>query len=181
MELELEVKILGMDIEKLEDEVVKQGGKLIGKEEQINLLIDSSERPIKSYLDGYFRIRETKDLIRNKTTTNLTLKKNISNEGIRQNEELNLKIDHKDTMLAILRDLGFDKIETGYKKRKSYEFMGARLDFDTWDEEMYPYPYMEIEVKDIKDLHKITTTLSIPQDNISTKSINELRSELRLV
>lgn len=181
MVLELEVKVLGMNIKDLEKEAVKKGAKLIADEEQVNILIDSSEKPIKSYLDAYFRIRETKDLINNKFTTTLTLKKNISLEGIRKNEELNTNIDDKEIMLRILRDLGFDKIEIAYKKRKSYEFMGARLDFDTWDEKIYPFSYMEIEVKDIKDLSKITSKLNIPQENISTKSINQLRNELKLV
>lgn len=181
MEIELEVKVLGVDIKEIEEEVRRQGGKLLAEEEQINTLIDSSQRPIKSYLDAYFRIRETKDLINNKSTTTLTLKKNIGQEAIRKNEELNTDIEDKDTMIQILKDLGFDKIELGYKHRKSYEFMGARIDFDTWDEKTYPYPYMEIEVKDEKDLSKITSSLNIPQEKISNKSINELREELKLI
>ncbi len=181
MELELEVKVLGMDIKKLENQVIQQGGSLIADEEQVNILIDSKEKPIKSYLDAYFRIRETRDLLNDKTNIDLTLKKNIGIKAIRQNQELNVKIDDKDTMLKILKDLGFDKLEVGYKKRRSYDFMGARLDFDTWDKNMYPYPYMEIEVMHIKDLHKITKALNIPQDKISTKSIKELRNELSLI
>lgn len=181
MEIELEVKVLGVDIKEIEEEVKNQGGRLLAEEEQVNTLIDSSKRPIKSYLDAYFRIRETRDLVNSKSTTTLTLKKNIALEGIRKNEELNTDIEDKDIMLQILKDLGFDKIEVGYKHRKSYEFMGARIDFDTWDEKTYPYPYIEIEVTDKKDLAKITSSLNIPQEKISTKSINELRQELKLI
>jgi adenylate cyclase class 2 len=84
-------------------------------------------------------------------------------------------------MLEILKNLGFDNIEIGYKERKSYELMDARLDFDKWDKDTYPFPYMEIEVKDMKHLNEITKALEIPQINISTKSIIQLRKELKLV
>lgn len=181
MEKEVEVKVLGLDIKEIEKDIINLGGKLIAEEEQINTLIDSKARPIKSYLDAYLRIRETKDILNGESSITLTLKKNVKLKGVRENIELNTKIDNKDTMLEILKDLGFDDIEIGYKKRKSYEFKEARFDFDTWDEKTYPFPYMEIEVKDIKHLNEITNLLKIPQENISTKSIVELRKELNLI
>ena len=53
MERELEVKVLGMDFDDLKERVISLGGILISKEEQINTLIDSSDKPIKTYLDAY--------------------------------------------------------------------------------------------------------------------------------
>ena len=181
MEKELEVKVLGIDLDQMEKKIISLGGALIAKEQQINTLIDSNDRPIKSKIDAYLRIRETSNLLDNKESTVLTLKKNINKDGLRDNIELNTEINDKETMLEILKDLGFDKIEVGYKERKSYELMSARLDFDCWDKETYPFPYMEIEVKDIKHLNEIIKVLGIPQENISTKSIVELRKELKLV
>lgn len=181
MERELEVKVLGMDFDDLKERVISLGGILISEEEQINTLIDSSDKPIKTYLDAYLRIRETRDLISNKEKTVITLKKSIDNHGLRDNHELTTDVGDKETMLRILKDLGFDKIQVGYKERTSYELMGARLDFDKWDPHTYPYPYLEIEVKDFKHLNEVTSALGIPQENISTKSIVQLREELKLV
>ncbi|MDR7870455.1 MAG: class IV adenylate cyclase [Tissierellaceae bacterium] len=181
MERELEVKVLGINLEEMEKKVRALGGILLSKEKQINTLIDSSERPIKSYIDAYLRIRETQDLLNNKEKTEFTLKKNIAKDGLRDNIELTAEIEDKDIMLEILVNLGFEKIEVGYKERKSYELLGARLDFDKWDKETYPFPYMEIEVKDSKHLAEIVKILEIPQENISLKSIVELRKELKLV
>lgn len=181
MERELEVKVLGLDLDILEKKIVELGGKLIGDEEQINTLIDSSKRPIKSYIDAYLRIRETKNLLNDTSNTQFTLKKNIELEGIRDNIEISTEIQDRDTMVEILRELGFDDIEVGYKTRRSYELNDARLDLDTWDENIYPFPYMEIEVKSRKHLNEIVSLLNIPQDNISTKSIVELRDELKLL
>lgn len=181
MERELEVKVLGLDLHQLERKIISLGGKLISEELQVNTLIDSKDRPIKSYLDGYLRIRETKDLLTDKVNVNLTLKKNINLEGIRDNVEINAKVEDKEEMLQILEELGFNDIEVGHKKRKSYELNGARLDLDKWDEKTYPFPYMEIEVNNIKHLNEVIALLEIPQENISTKSIVELREELKLL
>ncbi len=180
MDKELEVKVLNIDIKKVEEKILSLGGKILAKELQVNTLIDSSERPIKSYLDAYMRIRESKNLLTNDDSTTFTLKKNIKNSDLRENVELNTDIEDKDTMLQILKELGFDKISIGHKERTSYMLEAARIDLDTWDKETYPNPYMEIEVQSSDDLDKIIDLLEIPRENISTKSIIELRKDLNL-
>ena len=175
---EFEVKVLNIDIESMEKRLVELGAKLIAKEVQINTLIDSSTKPIKSYLDAYLRIRETKDLLNNTESTTLTLKKNMLNDKIKENLELNTEVENKRVLLDILFDLGFDKIEVGNKNRTSYMFKGARIDLDIWDPDIYPYPYMEIEVENKEDLDRVIDILEIDRNNISLKSISELRKEL---
>jgi len=177
---ELEVKILNVDIDLMEERIKNLGGELISKELQVNTLIDSYERPIKFYLDAYLRIRESKDLLNKNETTTFTLKKNIKNNNMRENIELNTNIENKDTMLQILMDLGFDKISVGHKERTSYILKGARIDLDIWDKETYPNPYMEIEVDTEDTLDNIINLLNISKEDVSTKSIVELRKELNL-
>lgn len=179
MEKELEVKILGIDLDLMEKKIVDFEGELIADEIQVNTLIDSKENPIKDRLEAYLRIRETKDLMNEKDNVVLTLKKNIKNKDLRENIELNSEIEDKDIVLEILESLGFDKIEVGHKKRRSYLLKGARIDLDEWDKETYPYPYMEIEVKDEKHLKEITDLLEISQEKISKKSILQLKEELK--
>ena len=177
---ELEVKVLNMDIDLIEEKILKSGGVLLTKEVQINTLIDSKNKPINTYLDAYLRIRESKNLLNNETNTTLTLKKNIKNKDLRENFELNTNIEDKDTMLQILVDLGFDNISVGHKERTSYTLNNARIDLDRWDSATYPYPYMEIEVENKDELDMIIKILDISQENISTKSIVELRKDLNL-
>ena len=176
---ELEVKVLGIDIDKLEEKIIKLKGKLIADELQVNTLIDSTLNPIKANMDAYLRIRETENLVNGNLKSVLTLKKNIKNEDLRENLELNSEIEDKDAVLNILKNLGFDKIEIGYKKRRSYNLNGARIDLDTWDEKTYPYPYMEIEVENKEHLDGKVDLHEMPQANISNKSIVELREELK--
>lgn len=178
MEKELEVKILNMDFDKLEEKILQLGGEFLLEENQINTLIDSNKNPIKSYSNSYLRIRETENLKDNTKDTEITLKKNLSREGLRDNVEYTTKIEDRNAMLKILRELGFDLHEIGYKRRKSYKLKGARFDFDTWDKKTYPYTYMEIEVESPEQLEDIVELLEIPEENISKKSIVELRREL---
>lgn len=180
MEKELEVKVLNIDLAEVERKIISLGGKLYSKELQVNTLIDSKENPIKSYVDAYLRIRESKNMITNESSTTLTLKKNIYNQNLRENIELNTRIEDKEVMLNILKDLGFDKTSEGFKERTSYLLQGARIDLDIWDSNTYPYPYMEIEVSNKSELDKIINILGIKRDNISTKSIIELRKEIGL-
>lgn len=178
---ELEVKVLGIDLDTIEEKIVKLKGELIADELQVNTLIDSTSNPIKDSVDAYLRIRETENLLNDKVNVVLTLKKNIKNKDLRENLELNSEIEDKDTILSIFKNLGFDKIEVGHKKRRSYKLNGARIDLDIWDKETYPYPYIEIEVENLKHLNEITSLLEIPQENISNKSIVELKEELKLL
>ena len=177
---ELEVKVLDVDIEIIEKRLKSLGAKLISKEIQINTLIDSNERPIKSYMDAYLRIRESRDLLNGGEDVTLTLKKNIKNKDLRENVELNTQIKDKDTMLQILKDLGFNNVSVGHKERTSYILEGARIDLDTWDKDTYSKPYIEIEVENTNQLNRIVELLEIDKKKISTKSIVELRRELNL-
>lgn len=178
MEKELEVKILEVDVKAIESKILELGGILLADEEQINTLIDSVERPIKSYMDGYLRIRETKNLLTGGEKIELTLKKNIANTELRENEELNVVLQNKDMMVMVLKNLGFTCVSKGFKHRKSYSFMKARVDLDTWDKATYPNAYIEIEVKNKEDLDKIVEVLGINKGQISTLSIVELKEKL---
>lgn len=179
MTKELEIKVLNIDVEEIQERILSLGGELISVEEQVNTLLDNIEKPIKSYMDAYLRIRETKELLSNEEKITLTLKKKLSNEALRENMEYNVNLEGKDTMLEILRNLGFKVVEVGHKERKSYKLKNSRLDIDTWDERIYPYPYMEIEVESERDLEELIDLLEIPRDKISRLSIVELQQKLK--
>ncbi|MGM0396214.1 MAG: class IV adenylate cyclase [Bacillota bacterium] len=175
---ELEVKILNVDIELMQKKIMEKGGILTNREKQINTLIDSSLRPIKSYMDAYLRIRENHELMKDEKTTTFTLKKNVVNKNLRENEEYNVMVDDGETLLHIMKNLGFDNVTVGYKDRTSYSFMGGRIDIDIWDKETYPYPYMEIEVSEESQLQAILDELDIPWEKVSRLSIVELQKKL---
>ncbi len=178
---ELEVKILNVDLDDMESKLIALGATLISKEKQVNTLIDSENSFIENNLDSYLRIRETKSYLKNDIKYTLTMKKNINREGLRENIETNVDISDKKGMLSILEDLGYIVIQEGFKERTSYTLGNVRFDLDIWDKNTYPYPYMEIEVNDEDELEEMIKLLDIPEENISTKSIVELRREAKLM
>lgn len=177
---ELEVKVLNVDLKEMEEKLIELGAKLISREVQINTLIDSKDNFIQDKLDSYLRIRKTKSLLKEDIKLTLTMKKNVKREGIRENIEINTDISDKKAMLDILESLGYHVYQEGYKERTSYVLGKVRFDLDKWDEKTYPHPYMEIEVESEDELEEVMDLLNISKENISTKSIVDLRNQLKL-
>lgn len=175
---ELEVKILNIDIEELEKNLINLGAQIISKEEQENITIDSSNNPLNNYLKGYLRIRISKDLLSGKISQTFTLKEQLENLELRENIEHNIEVEDGIELLKVLEKIGYDKIHRGFKSRVSYKLQDARFDIDTWDKETYPYPYAEIEVSKEEDLQKYLKLLKIPEESVSKLSISELREKL---
>lgn len=176
---ELEVKVLNINKDEIEEKLISIGAKYLSKEKQINTIIDTKERDVEKNLGSYLRIRETENLDTGEIKTIFTLKENISKEGIRENIEANTFISNKRTLIYILNKLGFEVVEEGYKERISYIYDDIRFDIDTWNEETYPYPYMEIEVKNEEDLNKAIELLNINEEQVTTKSIFDLKNDLK--
>ncbi|SHH56109.1 adenylate cyclase, class 2 [Anaerosphaera aminiphila DSM 21120] len=179
MEREIEVKLLGLDVEKIENQLINLGAKLIAKEYQENTTIDSTVNPISNNTEGYLRIRYTKDLINKKEYMYLTFKEQITNKRVRENIEHTTEISNREEMINILKLLGYNIYDTGYKNRVSYIYKNARFDIDKWDENTYPYPYIEVESESESELYKLLKELNIAKEAVSTLSIAELKNSLK--
>lgn len=179
MAMELEVKVLNIDKEKLKEKLVKLGAKLIKIELQVNTIFMDIDGDIEDVGKGYLRIRESENLLSKERETTLTFKRNISQDGFRKNEEIETLIEDKDSLVKILSCLKIEVQNVGKKERIRYEFEGIKFDIDTWDENTYPYPYLEIEVEDPSDLEKAIELLDLNRDHVTTESIKELRQKLK--
>lgn len=177
MEKELEVKILGMDMGDLKKKVLELGAEKLSEEKQVNLRINSSRHPIDPEM-GYLRLRRV-EYMNGQGHKELTFKAKKENKVLRNYSEFTTRIENEEALLSILEILGYDQISRGEKHRESYGYKGARFDFDTWDKDSYPDPYMEIEVEDESQFKEIIQALEIPEENISRKSIGELRADLK--
>lgn len=178
MEKELECKVFTDDFEGLIDKAISLGAKKISHEFQENILIESNKYDLISKGD-YLRIRITRDILNNIQKKYLTYKKRIKDCGIRHYDEYTIEFDNEDNLKNILNFVNLDKQSSSKKERISFEFLGARLDFDRWEKEFYPYPYLEIEVKNENQLNDIVKKLGIDKQQISMESISELRIKLK--
>lgn len=179
MERELEVKLLGLDIEKVENQLIEKGAKLIAKEYQKNTTINSTLHPIDNANKGYLRIRHTKDLLDDTECFYFTFKEQITNEGIRENLEHTIVFDNEDELLNILKCMDYNIYDTGFKNRVSYIYNNVRFDIDSWDKNTYPYPYIEIEVENKENLATVLKEFNIDKSSVSTMSIAELKKSLK--
>lgn len=179
--LELEVKVLNIDADEMEKKLQDLGAVLIGKKSQVNTVYDTDDRKISGGDSrSYMRIREELDNLNGGQSSTLTMKQLVESHGLRKSKETNVRISSKDDMEFIMSQLGVKTINVGKKERTSYVYEDIRFDIDIWDKETYPHPYMEIEVKCREDLEKAKLLLGISDENVSTKSIKELRKEIGL-
>lgn len=178
MEREIEVKLLGMDIEVFEQTLINKNAEKILDEEQQNIVINSTAHKIEK-AQGYLRIRRTKNMDTGEEKAYFTFKEQVTSEGIRENIEHTTEISSVSDLQNILRLIGYDIQEGGKKLRRSYKYNGARFDIDVWDKAVYPYPYVEVETTSKEKLYAILEELGIEKTHISTKSISELQEELK--
>ena len=180
MAKELEVKVLGINKEEIEEKLKEIGAKLIKKEYQINTIFDTDNRSVKKDLNGYLRIRESRDLINENVKYIFTLKKNIAKDEVRENVEIETVIEDDKALIEILHNLDLTIKHRGSKDRTSYVYDNMRFDIDTWDSDTYPETYLEIEVDNREDLNKAIKLLDLNRENVTSKSLGQLRMELGL-
>ena len=175
---EIEVKILNIEPEEMIKKLIALGAVKVKDEKQINMIFDTSDFYLDKSSNGYARIRVTQDMLNNQHQKTFTLKKNITTDGVRENTEYNMELEDDELMIQILFGLGYELKHTGKKDRKSFEFEGILFEIDVWDNDTYPYPYMEIEVNKEEDINRAIEMLGIDKSNLTTKSIQQLRKEL---
>lgn len=174
---EREVKVLNIDKDEIENKLLQLGAVLLKDEEQINIRFDTDENYLKETYCGYLRIRITKNLLNGETRNTLTFKRNVSRDKFRINEETETEVYDYEEMIKILQFLGYNKKRPGYKHRKSYKYDNIIFEIDTWDIETYSKPYLEIEVMTEEDLDKAIDLLHLDREQVTTKSIDELKKD----
>lgn len=97
----------------------------------------------------------------------------------RENLEYTIEFNNRENLINIFKNLKLDKFITGTKERYSYKYNNLRLDFDIWDKNTYPYPYIEVEALNEKDMYEFLKDFGIDKKHISLKSITELQNDLK--
>ena len=174
---ELEVKVLNIDKEEIEKKLIAIGAVLVKDENQINYRFDTDDYYLKKTYDGYLRIRITDDILSGESKSTMTFKKNLKRDSLRINEEINTDLSNWENAAKIIGLLGYKQKRPGYKHRRSYMYENILFEIDTWDEETYAKPYLEIEVSSGEELEKAIRILNLDRSQITSKSIDELRKD----
>lgn len=174
---EREVKVLNIDKDEIEKRLIDLGALLVKDEDQINYRFDTDDDFLKKRYKGYLRIRITKNNISGETTSTMTFKRSIKRDSLRVNEEIETDLSDWESASKILELLGYIRKRPGYKHRRSYKYENIMFEIDTWDEETYPKPYLEIEVTSDQDLERAISLLDLDRSQITSKAIDELRKD----
>lgn len=174
---EKEVKVLNIDTDEIENKLKSIGAMLLKDEEQTNIRFDTEDNYLKKTYNGYLRLRITKNNLKDETKNTLTFKRSISRDKLRINEETETEVSSCEEIIKILQILGYNKKRPGYKHRKSYTYDNIIFEIDTWDKETYPKPYLEIEMSAEEDLERVIELLQLDREQITSKSIDELRKD----
>lgn len=174
---EREVKVLNIDKDEIEKKLKGMGAILLKDEDQTNIRFDTEDNYLKKTYNGYLRLRITKNNLNQEIKNTLTFKKNISRDNLRINEETETEVSNWEETVKILQILGYNNKRPGYKHRKSYLYDNIVFEIDTWDEETYPKPYLEIEMTDEEDLERAIELLQLDREQITSKPIDELRKD----
>lgn len=174
---EREVKVLNIDKDEIENKLKNLGAVLLKDEEQTNIRFDTEDNYLKNTYNGYLRIRITKNMLNGTVKNTLTFKRNVSRDKLRVNEETETEISNYEETIKILQFLGYNKKRPGYKHRRSYSYENIVFEIDTWDKDTYSKPYLEIEMTTEEELEKAINMLQLDREQITTKSIDELRKD----
>lgn len=175
---EVEVKVLNLDKKAIEAKLKSLGAKLVKKEKQINIRLDNVNQDIRKNYGGYMRVRETTDINTGDIINTMTLKRNISKDNVRINEEKEIVISDLNETIDILEALGFIKKTPGKKNRTSYKLGDLLFEIDEWEERIYPHPYMEIEGPSKEKIFEAIDLLGIDRKNVTSQSIDDLVKDL---
>ena len=148
--IEYEIRVLEIDVEKIQKKLKKLNAVLVEDVFQRRYLYDF--KPVNP--DKWIRLRT------NGKETTLTIK-DIESAKIDGTQELEIKVDDFDAADAILNELGYKARGIQENKRIKYDLNGVEVDIDTWP--MIP-PYLEIEGKNEEEVYATLELLGIEKD-----------------
>lgn len=175
---EIEVKVLGVDIDKLREEIINQGGFIVKKENQENYIYNLPQSIAGE--NGYVRIRRIHNLIDCSKKDMLCIKKIVSQGKYRVTEEHEFEVSDFNESSLFLQSLGVEFSVRQDKYRESYSFNGVLIEIDIWNKEIFPYPYVEIESINEDLIFETMDLLKIPREKATSKSLAQIKEELGL-
>lgn len=172
---EIEVKVLDVNIEDVRSALISNGAVLVKKEMQENHIFALPGTLMSE--NGYVRIRRVHNLLDNSINNILCVKKLISQGKSRITDEHEVKVSDLDECKKLLSSIGLDFNSLKKKYRESYNLKDVLVEIDTWDKNVYPEPYIEVEAESEDKIFEVLSILNIPQEKATSKTLEEIKKE----
>jgi adenylate cyclase, class 2 len=170
---EIETRILDIDIEYIRTRMKEINAVKVKEENQINSIYDFPDRRLLND-KGYARIRTVEDNLSKKNIYYMTTKKLLSQEKYKIMDENEVTIDNASTGEMIFLSLGLELVQSIKKYRESYKYKNTLVEIDINDESFCPFPYIEIETNDEKELKEVVSLLGYNLSDTTSKTIYEI-------
>ncbi|WP_315121048.1 CYTH domain-containing protein [uncultured Clostridium sp.] len=170
---ELEVKILNIDLNYIRRKLKELNCEKVKEENQINNLFDFKNKDLLKQ-QGYARIRIVEDLLNKKYKYYMTVKKLLSDERFKIMEENEVIISDPIEGEMIFKSLGLELTQSIKKYRESYKYKNSLVEIDINDKSFCPFPYIEVESPNEKELEEVVLMLGYKIEDTTSKSIYEL-------
>lgn len=170
---EFETRIINIDVDKIRKRLVEINATKVKEENQINDIYDFSDRRLIK-AKGYARIRIVEDLLNNSTHYYMTTKKMLSQEIYKVMEENETEILDAQAGKAIFDSLGLELVQSIKKYRESYKYKNTLIEIDINDKSFCPFPYIEIETNNDKELEEVVSLLGYTLKDTTSKTIYEI-------
>lgn len=173
---ELEVRIIDIDIDNMRKSLSDLKAVKVKQENQINRIYDFPDRRLLNH-KGYARIRTIDDKLNNRIIHFMTTKELISQEKYKIMNEHEIQISSSEDGEAIFKALGLEHVQSIKKYRESYKYKNTLVEIDINEKDFCPFPYIEIETSDERELQEIVELLGYTMKDTTSKTIYELIGE----
>jgi adenylate cyclase class 2 len=176
---EIEVKVLGVDVDEIKNRILAKAGNLVKKEMQENYLYELPEGL--ENRNGYVRIRKVHSLIDNKDTIFLCIKKILSQDKYRKTEEHEFEVKDFTSCQEFLNSLGLSFHKQRNKYRESYMLNDTLIEIDIWDKSEFPEPYIELEAVSENKIYETMSLLDLAPERATSKLSEQIKKEMGLL
>lgn len=178
--MEMEVKILDIDIEDVRKRMKEAGAMLVKDEDQENRIFDFPDgRLLKER--GYARLRNVKDRRDGSIQHTMTTKRMLSQEKYKVMDEHETVISSGEEGEGIFLALGLQLSHVIRKSRESYRYKDTLVEIDINEKEFFPVPYLEVESASEAELEETVSLLGYTMADATSRTMYEIMRDMGLV
>jgi adenylate cyclase class 2 len=167
---EIEVKVLGIDQDKIKEKLEILGAEPVKKEFQVNYMFDFADSRFFSK-GGYVRIRHLTDFAKNREKIAVTFKELISREKFKISKEIEFNSDNFSETKNFLEALGLKLFRVDEKFRESYRLAEGLIEIDTW---AGVPSYLEVEAETGEKVEILLGRLGLKLEESTSMTLAEI-------
>lgn len=176
--MEIELKILEIDVEAVREKLRAAGCEYQGREFQRNYMYDYPDKRLYEQMDGsYVRLRLRRWPDTGHEEVLLTYKQTISRTTYKVAEETETTVGDFAAMDLFLQKMGLEQSRVDEKLRETWTLPGLHFEIDEWAG--LP-PYLEIEASDESEIDRGLALIGYTRADTTTQNLREVLAKYKI-